>query len=221
MTSPMTSPAEDPACAVAHGHDAAAAPAGAAAPGTGEAPGRGGTTGHGSGEAPGPADAIAHGTAAAPAAAEKVLVAIFASPVARFLLRYAADAGYRALLLEPDPDRARDAKAAGFDLAGSLDDFPAGTADVVMTDHHRPELGVLLRDALASDARWIGLMGNARHEGPHVAALTELGVPADQIARVHRPIGLSIGSRTPPEIAISTIAGLIAERNGRTGGFDF
>jgi xanthine dehydrogenase accessory factor len=203
----MTSPAGDPACAVAHGHDAAQAPAGAVAAGAGEAPGL--------------ADAIAHGTAAAPAAAEKVLVAIFASPVARFLLRYAADVGYRALLLEPDPDRARDAKAAGFELAGRLDDFPAGTADVVMTDHHRPELGVLLRDALASDARWIGLMGNARHEGPHVAALTELGVPAGQIARVHRPIGLSIGSRTPPEIAISTIAGLIAERNGRPGGFDF
>ncbi|HEY2287610.1 MAG TPA: XdhC family protein [Streptosporangiaceae bacterium] len=209
MTSPMTSPAEDPACSAAHGHDAAADPAGAAVRGHSEAP---------------DADAIAHGTAPAPAAdpaADKVLVAIFASPVARFLLRYAADVGYRALLLEPDPDRARDAKAAGFDLAGRLDDFPAGTADVVMTDHHRPELGVLLRDALASDARWIGLMGNARHVGPHVAALTELGVPAGQIARVHRPIGLSIGSRTPPEIAISTIAGLIAERNGRPGGFEF
>jgi xanthine dehydrogenase accessory factor len=106
-------------------------------------------------------------------------------------------------------------------LAGSLDDFPAGVADVVVTDHHRPELGVMIRDALAAQARWIGVMGNARHEGPHVAALTELGVPPEQIARVRRPIGLSIGSRTPPEIAISTVAGLIAERNGRPGGFAF
>jgi xanthine dehydrogenase accessory factor len=173
-----------------------------------------------------PACEVAHGTVPEPApVSEKVLVAVFATPVARFLLRYAADVGYRAVLLDPDPDRARDAKATGFDFVStvltSLDGFPVETADVVVTDHHRPELGVILRDALAADARWIGLMGNARHEGPHVAALTGLGVPAERIARVHRPIGLSIGSRTPPEIAISTIAGLIAERAGRPGGFAF
>ncbi|MGH3276286.1 MAG: XdhC family protein [Streptosporangiaceae bacterium] len=167
-----------------------------------------------------PACDVAHGIAPAPESdREKVLVAVFATPVARFLLRYAADAGYRAVLLEPDPDRAATAKAAGGVLAGSLDDFPAGTADVVVTDHHRPELGVALRDALAAGVRWIGVMGNPRHLGPHVAALTELGVPPERISQVHRPIGLNIGSRTPPEIAIATIAGLIAERNGKPGGF--
>jgi xanthine/CO dehydrogenase XdhC/CoxF family maturation factor len=51
--------------------------------------------------------------------------------------------------------------------------------------------------------------------------LTELGVPPHEIARVHRPIGLNIGSRTPAEIAVATLAGLIADRNGRPGGFDF
>ncbi len=94
-------------------------------------------------------------------------------------------------------------------------------ADVVVTDHHRDELGVLLRDALATKARWVGIMGNPRHAGPHVAALTELGVAAADIARVHRPIGLNIGSRIPPEIAISTLAGLLADRNSRPGGFAF
>jgi xanthine dehydrogenase accessory factor len=206
----------------AGGRDARAArhPAGSAAlPGPGGSGKLGNMT---SSAADDPACAVAHGTAPAPApVVEKVLVAVFASPVAAFLLRYAADAGYRAVLVEPDPDRARAAKADGAVLAGSLDDFPAGVADVVVTDHHRPELGVMIRDALAAQARWIGVMGNARHEGPHVAALTELGVPPEQIAQVHRPIGLSIGSRTPPEIAISTIAGLIAERNGRPGGFAF
>jgi xanthine dehydrogenase accessory factor len=38
---------------------------------------------------------------------------------------------------------------------------------------------------------------------------------------VHRPVGLNIGSRTPAEIAIATLAGLIADRNGRAGGFHF
>src|SRR5262249_55807137 len=96
----------------------------------------------------------------------------------------------------------------------------AGT-DVVVTDHHRGEIGVMLRDALATRARWVGIMGSPRHEPPHVQALALLGVRPDDIARVHRPIGLNIGSKTPPAIAISTLAGLIADRNDRPGGFDF
>jgi xanthine dehydrogenase accessory factor len=167
-----------------------------------------------------PACDVAHGAAPAPVQ-EKVLVAVFATPVAEFLLRYAADCGYEAVLVEPDQDRARAAKAAGLVLADGFDGFASGTADVVVTDHHRPELGVVLRDALAGDTRWIGLMGNARHEGPHVAALTALGVPPAEVARVHRPIGLNIGSRAPAEIAISTLAGLIADRSGKPGGFSF
>ncbi|HEU5470356.1 MAG TPA: XdhC family protein, partial [Actinophytocola sp.] len=93
--------------------------------------------------------------------------------------------------------------------------------DVVVTDHHRIELGPMLRDALALPVRWVGVMGNPRHPAPHVTALGDLGVTPADIDRVHRPIGLNIGSRTPPEIAISTLAGLLADRNGRKGGFEF
>jgi xanthine dehydrogenase accessory factor len=46
-------------------------------------------------------------------------------------------------------------------------------------------------------------------------------VPEDTIARVHRPIGLNIGSRLPAEIALATVAGLIADRRDRPGGFAF
>jgi xanthine dehydrogenase accessory factor len=145
-------------------------------------------------------------------AAERVLVAVFASPVAEVLLRWAPELGYRTLLL--DPDAGRGAPVTGFaELGGGLAD-----ADVVVTDHHRPELGAVLRDALARPVRWVGVLGNPRHEGPHVAALTALGVPAADVARVHRPIGLDIGSRAPAEIALSTLAGLLADRNGRPGG---
>jgi xanthine dehydrogenase accessory factor len=169
--------------------------------------------------------AVAHGAVPAsvgPAAAgERTLVAVFASPVAGYLLRYGADLGFRPLLLEPDPARAAGAAALGFPLSTVPPEDLDDSADVVVTDHHRPELGVVLRDALATKARWIGVMGNPRHVGPHVAMLTELGVPPEEIARVHRPIGLNIGSRTPPEIAIATLAGLLADRNGRSGGFEF
>jgi xanthine/CO dehydrogenase XdhC/CoxF family maturation factor len=166
------------------------------------------------------ADDVAHGHAPWPGA-ERTLIAVFASPVAEYLLRYGRDAGFRPVLVEPDPQRARSASRLGVTVVSSTDGYLDDTADVVLTDHHRPELGIVLRDALASKARWIGIMGNPRHPAPHIPALTELGVPPTEIARVHRPIGLNIGSRTPAEIAIATLAGLIADRNERPGGLSF
>jgi xanthine dehydrogenase accessory factor len=152
--------------------------------------------------------------------ADRLLVAVFASPVAQVLLRWGAELGFRTVLVEPgvaDVEVPADRTVAGF--AELDDELTAGTADVVVTDHHRDELGELLRDALARPTRWIGVMGNPRLEGPHVAALAALGVPEAEVARVHRPIGLDIGSRAPAEIAVSTLAGLLADRNGRSGGF--
>jgi xanthine dehydrogenase accessory factor len=174
----MTSPDEDPACAVAHGH----------------------------------APLVANG---------RTLVAVFFSPVAGYLLHFGRDAGFRTMLVEPDAGQAEAARNSGLAVQtavpASLDD----AADVVVTDHHRPELGVVIRDALATKARWVGVMGKANHPAPHIPALAGLGVPDDEIARVHRPIGLNIGSHTPAEIAISTLAGLIADYNGRPGGFSY
>jgi xanthine dehydrogenase accessory factor len=147
---------------------------------------------------------VAHGSSPAPVE-QRTLVAVFDSPVAGFLVRYAEDLGYKAFVYEPGqplPD---------------LDE----SCDVVVTNHHREELGVVLREILAYPVRWVGVLGNPRHEGPHVRLLTELGVPDEDIARVHRPVGLNIGSRTPAEIAIATIAGLLADRNDRPGGFEF
>jgi xanthine/CO dehydrogenase XdhC/CoxF family maturation factor len=162
---------------------------------------------------------VAHG--AAPAEGEmRTLVAVFASPVAEHLLRYGADAGFRPVLLEPDDQRVA-GSYAGVAVVPSAPEWLDGTTDIVVTDHHREELGVVLRDALARPSRWVGVMGNPRHRAPHIDALSALGVPAADIERVHRPVGLNIGSRTPAEIAIATLAGLIADRNRRPGGFEF
>ncbi len=166
-----------------------------------------------------PACDVAHGAAPAPAVT-RTLVAVFDSPVARYLLRYAGDAGFRPVLVEPDPQHAGP-DDAGLIVAGGFDGYLGGSTDVVVTDHHRPELGPMLRDALAGQTRWVGVMGNPRHPAPHIPALAALGVAETDIGRVHRPIGLNIGSRTPAEIALATLAGLIADRNGRPGGFEF
>jgi len=162
-----------------------------------------------------PTCGVAHGHAPGEPATDRVLVAVFASPVAAALLRLGVECGFAPVLVEPG-DADVDGLPAGTTRLASVPADPH--ADVVVCDHHRDELGEVLRDALATDTRWIGLMGNPRHEGPHVAALAALGVPADDVARVHRPIGLDIGSRAPAEIAVSTLAGLLADRNGRPGG---
>ncbi|HEY0716133.1 MAG TPA: XdhC family protein, partial [Streptosporangiaceae bacterium] len=173
---------------------------------------------HGTGETP-PADASAH-QAPAPGDGTPTLVAVFDSPVASYLLRYGADCGFRVLLLEPDAERAGTAAAAGTEVITEAVGF-SPSADVVVTDHHRPELDAVVRDLLTVEARWIGVMGNPRHPAPYRPGLVSFGVPEREIARVHRPVGLNIGSRTPPEIALATLAGLIADRNGRPGGFTF
>ena len=151
------------------------------------------------------------------------LVAVFSSPVAEALLRFGIELGFQSVLVEPDPTKLLgppkphgDTFVADLAAAG-VDEH----TDVVLTDHHRGEIGPLLKEALAGTPRWVGIVGNPRHEGPHVAALRELGVGDEDIARVHRPIGLNIGSRTPAEIAVAILAGLVADRNGRPGGFDF
>src|ERR1700722_20128395 len=144
--------AESDACAVAHGASSSPVP-----------------------QAGVPQAVVSQAAVPAGEPAERTLVAVFASPVSGYLLRYAADAGFRTLLVEPDAGRAEAARMAGFPVLTAMPEA-LDDADVVLTDHHRDELGSLLRAALATKARWVGIMGNPRHAGPHVAALTELGV---------------------------------------------
>lgn len=157
--------------------------------------------------------AMAHGEVPAPTG-DRRLVAVFASPVALQLVHLAAHVGFDCVVLDPARDldgvtTVRTARQAGIDAH----------TDVVVTDHDRPELGDVLAEVLTTPARWVGVMGSPRHTAPHVAALQERGLPEEQIRRVHRPIGLDIGSKAPAEIAVSTVAGLLAHRAGRSGGF--
>ena len=172
-----------------------------------------------------PACALARGEATAPgdSRADQVVVAVFDSPVAAYLLHFARDCGFGTTLLEPRGEGAVEHAGPYADrVLTAVDAQPMDdTVDVVVTDHDRPELGAVLYDVLATKPRWVGVMGSARHAPPHVPALKQLGVPSETIARVHRPIGLNIGSRSPAEIALATLGGLIADRRDRPGGFGF
>jgi xanthine dehydrogenase accessory factor len=161
---------------------------------------------------------LAHGLTPA-SSGDRTLVAVFASPVAAYLLHFGRHLGFRTVLVDPEP--VADPPPADQVAAALSPSFVDGAADVVVTDHDRLELGPVLRDALALPARWVGVMGSPRHTAPHVAALRDLGTSEPDIARVRRPIGLNIGSHTPAEIAVATLAGLLADRNGRPGGFAF
>lgn len=165
-----------------------------------------------------PACAAAQGTHL-PVKDARRLVLVFVSPVAQEMAALADRLGWPITVLDPDPRRL-DADPIPYARTVSTvaDARLDGGCDVVVCDHERAELGDMLAAALAGPTRWIGVMGSPRHTAPHVAALQERGVAQEQIDRVHRPIGLDIGSKTPPEIAISTVAGLLADRNGRAGG---
>lgn len=151
-------------------------------------------------------------------AAHGTLVAVYASPVARHLLHFGRDLGYRTVLVDPTGSGSDVARQADAVVASTADLDVDDETDIVVTDHDAPDLGDQLAAALRTPARYLGLMGSPRHDPPHVEPLRQRGFSDDEIERVQRPIGLDIGSRTPPEIALATLAGLVAIRNDRRGG---
>ena len=82
---------------------------------------------------------------------------------------------------------------------------------IIVTRGHRGDLQVL-RQALARPYAYLGMIGSRRKNGLLYDTLREEGVTEEQLSTVHAPIGLSIGSETPEEIAISIVAEIIQER---------
>jgi len=123
-----------------------------------------------------------------------VLVAVFGDgPVARALVRVGQ-------ALEHDV-------RAVADPAAPLD---PDTAAVVVAAHGRHEPPVLAA-ALRAGVPYVALVASPRRAAGVLAELAELGVPSQECARVHAPAGLDIGARTPPAIALSIYAQLVAE----------
>jgi xanthine dehydrogenase accessory factor len=92
----------------------------------------------------------------------------------------------------------------------------ARTALCVLT--HDPKFDVpLLEVALRSPAGYVGAMGSRRTHDDRTAKLREAGVDDGALARLHSPIGLDLGARTPEETAVSIAAEIVRVRWGGTG----
>ena len=83
---------------------------------------------------------------------------------------------------------------------------------------HDPKFDVpAIKAALATNAGYIGAMGSRRTHEDRLVRLREAGVTDEELARVHSPIGLDLGARTPEETAISIAAEIIQARWGGSG----
>jgi xanthine/CO dehydrogenase XdhC/CoxF family maturation factor len=155
-----------------------------------------------------------------PHAPAPTLVVFGATPVARSLLRLAPEMGFRTVLVETRAERLEGGDWP--EAIGSLGDLQAAVGPevyAVHTDHDAEDLVKALESILPADPRFIGLVGSRRHTGHHLEALRAKGVPEDVIGRIQSPVGLDLGARTPAEIALSILGGVVAIRRGGDGGW--
>jgi xanthine dehydrogenase accessory factor len=90
---------------------------------------------------------------------------------------------------------------------------PDRSTDIVVLTHDDKVDVPVLKEAVRSRARYIGILGSRSHQAQRVTALRELGVLDEELARIHAPIGLPLGAVGPQEIAVAILAELIAVRH--------
>ena len=140
------------------------------------------------------------------------MVVIGAVHIAQHLAPMAEMLGYAVTIVDP---RGAFATEDRFPGAGLLAEWPdeiwqelgvdRRTAVVALT--HDPKIDdPALKQALGSQAFYVGALGSRRTHGRRVDRLSGDGVPPDAVNRIHAPIGLDIGARGPAEIAVSILA---------------
>ena len=140
------------------------------------------------------------------------MVVVGAVHIAQPLVIMARLAGYDPFLVDP---REAFGSAARFPGETIAHDWPDDALAQIGLDHrtavitltHDPKLDdPAIRAALASDVFYLGCLGSTRTHAKRVARMTDAGLTKTDLARIHAPIGLDIGAKSPAEIAISIMA---------------
>jgi xanthine dehydrogenase accessory factor len=140
------------------------------------------------------------------------MAVIGAVHIAQALVPMARIAGYDVAVIDP---REAFGSAARFPDTRLLHDWPDAalgafgldTRTAVVTLTHDPKLDdPAIRAALAAPVFYLGCLGSSRTHAKRVARLHEAGFTVAQIARIHAPVGLDIGAKSPAEIALSILA---------------
>lgn len=149
------------------------------------------------------------------------LIIFGAGHVGLALARLAATVGFAPELVDDRPEFCDDARKlavgpvsqcdAGF--AAGMPPLDPGCFVAVVTRCHRTDR-LALKHVLGQPLRYVGLIGSLRKKAVIFGELHEQdGVPAEELARVHCPIGLPLGGETPEEIAVSIVAELLQTKN--------
>lgn len=153
-----------------------------------------------------------------PSMARPTLLVFSATPVALNLLRWGRELGFNPVLVESRQERVRDEFRSAAHVLTSVDDVTLDSETAAIhTDHDAPGVAESVASLLRSPARFIGVMGSARHVGPYIEELRQMGFGEKDLNRIRTPVGLDIGARTPEEIALSIVAGVVAERRETSG----
>lgn len=164
-----------------------------------------------------------------PGAGRELLVQLWQEPLrlliagavhtAQALARMGAAAGYAVHVIDPRPGFCNETRfpGAGVHAEDPTAAMAALTPDertAVVTLAHDPRIDdPVLQAALASDAFYVGALGSRRNHAGRIARLQEAGFDAGQLARIHAPVGLSLGGRLPEEIAVAVLAEIVQVRN--------
>ncbi len=143
--------------------------------------------------------------------------------ITQFLAPMARQAGYDVVVIDPRAVFSAAERFPGSDCRTAWPDeamaeLGLDTRTAVVTLTHDPKIDDPgLQAALASDAFYIGCLGSRRTHAARCERLAEAGFSKADLARLHGPVGLDIGARTPAEIAVSILAQMIAVESGTSG----
>jgi xanthine dehydrogenase accessory factor len=148
------------------------------------------------------------------------LLIVGAGQIARYLADLARSLDYQVLLCDPREEYARSWVDAGVEWRPGMPDdvvreLAPDARTVVVALTHDPRLDDLaLLEALASDAFYVGALGAKANQAKRRERLLGLGLTPGQVGRLHGPVGLHLGGKTPPEIALAILAEITALRHG-------